>query len=98
MGAPTSPALSNLICIPLDQDLMHWSEERNLVYTRYADDLSFSGHNPIEAAEVVEIAQWIQAYDLVINPNKVKFYGPEYTQKEVTGLIVGLDGIPVPEE
>lgn len=42
-GAPTSPALSNLVFRPCDKMLMTLAEANGLTYTRYADDLFFSG-------------------------------------------------------
>ncbi|MEZ2348087.1 reverse transcriptase family protein [Terriglobus sp. RCC_193] len=41
-GAPTSPMLSNLVMRELDEVLMLIGKEHGLVYTRYADDLTFS--------------------------------------------------------
>ena len=41
-GAPTSPVLSNMITVPLDNELHYFASKRKMVYTRYADDLSFS--------------------------------------------------------
>jgi retron-type reverse transcriptase len=41
-GAPTSPALSNLVCRRLDARLSALAEHFNGHYTRYADDLTFS--------------------------------------------------------
>ena len=42
MGAPTSPILSNFICLPLDEQLQTFAQEYELSYTRCADDLTFS--------------------------------------------------------
>jgi RNA-directed DNA polymerase len=42
-GACTSPALSNQIAVRLDRRLLGLANKRGFVYTRYADDLSFSG-------------------------------------------------------
>jgi RNA-directed DNA polymerase len=41
-GAPTSPAISNLICYKLDSNLASLAASYNADYTRYADDVTFS--------------------------------------------------------
>lgn len=41
-GAPTSPAISNLVMKPFDEYMGKWCEERGICYTRYCDDLTFS--------------------------------------------------------
>ncbi|WP_133755298.1 reverse transcriptase domain-containing protein [Naumannella halotolerans] len=42
-GSPTAPALANLACFRLDRRLAGYAERSGLVYTRYVDDLTFSG-------------------------------------------------------
>jgi RNA-directed DNA polymerase len=42
-GAPSSPALANLCAFTLDQRLLAFAETFDATYTRYADDLVFSG-------------------------------------------------------
>ena len=42
-GAPTSPAISNLVMRDFDDQLGLWCRTRGIVYTRYCDDLTFSG-------------------------------------------------------
>lgn len=96
MGAPTSPVLTNLVCIPLDEDLLRWADQAGMTYTRYADDMSFSRRLPIGQPEIQAVTEWVEAYDLRVNPNKVFLYGPEHSQKEVTGLIVREDRVDVP--
>lgn len=43
-GAPSSPALSNLVLYYLDKRLSGLADSLHLNYTRYADDLAFSGN------------------------------------------------------
>ena len=42
-GAPTSPTLTNIICDRLDVKLAHLAKAYGMRYTRYADDITFSG-------------------------------------------------------
>ncbi len=41
-GAPTSPALTNILCLTLDRRLTGLANHLGFRYTRYADDLTFS--------------------------------------------------------
>jgi RNA-directed DNA polymerase len=43
-GAPTSPMLANLVCAALDTEIQKIASREGLVYTRYADDMTLSGH------------------------------------------------------
>jgi hypothetical protein len=47
-GAPTSPALANLCCFRLDCRLAGLARTMGVQYTRYADDLIFSGGHELE--------------------------------------------------
>jgi S1-C subfamily serine protease len=48
-GAPTSPVLSNMICFRLDKQLMTFAKDNRCIYTRYADDITFSSEQPMAA-------------------------------------------------
>jgi hypothetical protein len=47
-GAPTSPALANLCCWRVDCRLAGLAASTGATYTRYADDLAFSGSEDLE--------------------------------------------------
>jgi RNA-directed DNA polymerase len=42
-GAPTSPILTNFVCHSLDKKLQKLAIDTHTIYTRYADDITFSG-------------------------------------------------------
>ncbi|MEE4716252.1 trypsin-like peptidase domain-containing protein [Pseudomonas alliivorans] len=47
-GAPSSPVISNMICASLDRELYSLAKRHRAVYTRYADDMTFSFYTPIQ--------------------------------------------------
>ncbi|MDX1910377.1 MAG: reverse transcriptase family protein, partial [Saprospiraceae bacterium] len=93
MGAPTSPVLSNLVCLYLDKELQQIADDHAAIYTRYADDLtfSFSAPPPDDFLEPVKIA--LLRHQLVINENKVGLRA-RAEQPEITGLTLGRDEKP----
>ncbi len=90
MGSPTSPVLSNFAMLDLDFELINFSKSYSLTYTRFADDLSFSGSEPIGSDFEKLIRDAITHYSYQINERKVKRYLPA-DQKTVTGIIVEYD-------
>jgi hypothetical protein len=54
LGACTSPLLSNLCLRPLDARLQALAADRELVYTRYSDDLTFSADVPFDVRAEVD--------------------------------------------
>jgi RNA-directed DNA polymerase len=92
MGAPTSPCLSNLYVLPLDIELQALCTAVSITYTRYADDLTFSAENAIDANMQKLIIQIIKNHRLSIQPNKTKYCLPNDV-KIVTGLAVTNNGI-----
>lgn len=46
-GAPTSPALSNLVMKSFDVYLGDWCQKHAIAYTRYCDDMTFSADRPL---------------------------------------------------
>lgn len=98
-GAPTSPVVSNLICSRLDAQLQRLAREHDCVYTRYADDITFSKRKGSFPAQVAtedvsgdicpgkELRDIITGNGFLIHPEKVHIYRNTHRQT-VTGLTV----------
>ena len=96
MGSPTSPPLSNFATIGLDHDIQAWANQSRYVYTRFVDDMSFSGNMKITETHLGQINEILQAHRFKADPAKIKFFGPADTKK-VTGLVIGKT-ITVPDD
>ena len=86
-GAPTSPVLSNFVCYNLDADLRNFSQENRLLYTRYADDLTFSSNTVIQYDSILDIILLIKKNGFEINDKKLHLQSSNRKQT-VTGLTV----------
>jgi len=86
-GAPTSPVISNFICHELDQAMSEFCSKNKVVYSRYADDLSFSSDEKIENSFIDGINQLIAAHNFSLNPKKFRLKSANKRQS-VTGLTV----------
>lgn len=86
-GAPTSPMVANIVLKSADLELTQFAAETGLLYTRYADDLTFSSNDWIASEAIQVVAEIIGKYGFSLNPNKSRFMGPGDRQ-EVTGLLV----------
>ncbi len=58
-GAPTSPGLANALALRLDRRLAGLAKAHGFVYTRYADDLAFSGDDVEKARQLIKRAESI---------------------------------------
>ena len=95
-GAPSSPAITNIICRGLDARLTRIAEQLGFRYTRYADDITFSG----SGEAVSHIGRALRQIEHVVNHEGFQLH-PDKTRvlrrssrQEVTGLVVN-DGISV---
>ena len=86
-GAPTSPMLSNLMFRDLDNKIFHYCQERNVRYTRYADDMTFSGDNVNVSRLISYVKMLVGTRHLKLNDEKTKVMGRGCSQR-VTGVVV----------
>jgi RNA-directed DNA polymerase len=99
-GAPTSPVLSNMICYRLDTELLRIAKSARAIYTRYADDITFSGYQPpvplFEAGPppvgkfspdllAAALRDAIQGNGFTVNPHKLH-YADRNSRRIVTGV------------
>lgn len=86
-GAPTSPALSNLICFHLDQRLSGLARHLDVQYSRYADDLTFSGDRTAQNLLLKAVPEIIKDEGFRINTGKTRVMRASQRQ-QVTGIVV----------
>lgn len=86
-GAPTSPALANLVAYQLDCRLSALAKSLGASYTRYADDMTFSGDPHIKRAVLDAVPQIVRETGFALNPAKTRVM-PSQTRQVVTGIVV----------
>jgi len=102
-GAPTSPGITNVLCLRLDRRLTGLADNVGWRYTRYADDVTFSLPNkhkgaPRTGALIGGIKRIVADEGFQVHPTKTRLARPGGRQK-VTGLITNGPGTPrVPRE
>lgn len=89
-GAPTSPALTNILCYRFDRRIIGMADKLGFTYTRYADDLTFSASGA-DAGGFRKLL-WraraiIQDEGFTMHPDKLRMMRRGERQ-EVTGLVV----------
>ena len=87
-GACTSPAITNLVCRRMDARLAGAAARLGFTYTRYADDLTFSGPRAADAGAMLDRIRFIATDEgFAEHPKKTRVLRPESRQM-VTGLVV----------
>ena len=94
-GAATSPTISNIIFKRLDARMCGLASKFGLIYTRYADDLAFSG-NSISPKFIEYVADIVRAEGFELNAEKTKLMPPKH-QQIITGISVSTGSIKLPK-
>ena len=94
-GAPTSPALANLVCKRMDLRLQGLAASVDAKYTRYADDLTFSGPENIIAVMPL-VRKIVEEEGFAVAEEKTRIMRNGRRQ-EVTGLVVN-ENVSLPRD
>ena len=85
-GAPTSPAITNIIMYDFDEKIGKYCEENNISYTRYCDDMTFSGDFE-EKAVIFVVKDELRKLGLFLKSRKTAVI-PNTKRQTVTGIVV----------
>lgn len=85
-GAPTSSYISNVVMREFDDLVGNWCNQNNIDYTRYSDDMTFSGDfNPSDVIKFVR--KKLYKLGLKLNNKKIHIVNRSSSQN-VTGIVV----------
>lgn len=85
-GAPSSPAITNIIMYDFDELIGSWCKERGISYTRYCDDMTFSG-NFVPSEVIHFVKSELKNMGFLLNEQKTHIQHPG-RQQSVTGIVV----------
>lgn len=95
-GLPTSPAVANIAALPMDKAILKSIRKNGwgVIYTRYADDLSFSFDDEgiIEDLQAA-VVQIVKRCGFNINERKTKLLDQRHGRRIITGVAVDDEGI-----
>lgn len=86
-GAATSPALSNIVAYNLDVKLTNFAKQNDLTYTRYADDLTFSGESISVDQLLPQIERLLFSEKFALQRKKTRL-STENKRKIITGISI----------
>lgn len=93
-GAPTSPYLANIIFCPIDEQLALLAKKYGAIYSRYADDLTFSANTSLSDLSN-DVCTVLRQNGFRVNGKKTKLFLPDQP-KRITGLIVQNSSVRIP--
>ena len=85
-GAPTSPAITNIIMYDFDEKVGAFCNSRNIAYTRYCDDMTFSGD--FDEREVISFVKSELGNLGLFLKNRKTAVVPSSKRQTVTGIVV----------
>jgi hypothetical protein len=89
-GSPASPVLSNICAGDLDTNLLKIAEKYGCNYTRYADDVTFSGRTVVPAGLIDDVTNAFHASPWELAPGKTTL-SVSPARLKVHGLLVNTE-------
>ncbi|WP_237341857.1 reverse transcriptase family protein [Williamsia soli] len=86
-GAPTSPALANLVMRAMDRRIWGYAQRNRLHYSRYGDDLAISGDHMNPEAVLWVVLRIVADEGFTVHPDKTKTMRAHQRQ-QLAGLVV----------
>ncbi|MEO8841568.1 MAG: reverse transcriptase family protein [Kofleriaceae bacterium] len=89
-GAPTSPSITNALCLRMDARLSGLATKLGARYTRYADDLAFSWHGdtPAEIGSLMKaVGAIVRAEGFSVHPKKTRVMRSGARQ-QLAGMVI----------
>ncbi|MBO5869778.1 MAG: RNA-directed DNA polymerase [Clostridia bacterium] len=85
-GAPTSPVITNIVMRDFDETVGNWCNQRGITYTRYCDDMTFSGSFDVNEVKIF-VKSELRKIGFFLNEKKT--VSAKGTQRQiVTGIVV----------
>lgn len=85
-GAPTSSYISNIVMLDFDLSVGEYCQKNNIAYTRYCDDMTFSGN--FNKKEIIDLVKYeLSKLGLSLNKEKITLITKKNRQV-VTGIVV----------
>jgi RNA-directed DNA polymerase len=105
-GAPTSPAITNAICLRLDRRMSGLAKIMGFLYTRYADDMAFSWRKPKgdpHSRAPAPVGALLKGVRAILESEGFRLNGKKTSvlrggsSQRVTGLVINkpnIEGVP----
>ena len=90
-GFHTSPIVSNMVCASMDEQLADLAKQTGAVYSRYADDMTFSSDDDVlnvDGSFFQSVKSVVEQHGFALNDKKTRWQTRGKNRQEVTGLNV----------
>lgn len=95
-GLSSSPAASNCAALPMDKEILGSISGKNIIYTRYADDLTFSSDNLQDLLNLRDniLPALIKNCGFIVNNKKTRIQSAKFGRRIITGIAIDSEIYP----